>query len=209
MRNKDKSLKNSGFHDLIHEENLRNKNIPSILKIFKKNAKSSASEIKVPSWMSGLGALLYLLLFAILIAAVVILLSSKRPGVYLESCEKRSCEAGLDLKCIDGKCQCLSSQYYETKCIDKKTNNQLCQETNQCKDNTNLICYAGKCQCDVTAYWTGTICKTRFTYKQPCKGDQCQNIQMLYCDNKAGVCTCNSTRYNNKNLFDILKQNIK
>ena len=69
----------------------------------------------------------------------MILLNSKRPGVYLESCDYAP---DLNLKCIKGICQCLENQYFKTKCLDKKTNLQVCQDSNQCKDNTNLVCYA-------------------------------------------------------------------
>ena len=74
----------------------------------KKNAKSITL---IPEWLIFLTVMLLLTLIIILIAALMIVLYAKPPAQHLESCDKRSCQSDLKLKCIKNICQCEKNHY--------------------------------------------------------------------------------------------------
>ena len=61
----------------------------------------------------------------LLIAAVILALNPLRDAVLNESCVQTQCSAALNLKCINGICQCYSYEYYTDKCRSIKRSNKL------------------------------------------------------------------------------------
>lgn len=156
--------------------------------------------IRIPTWLAFIIGLFLLLLLAILIASIVIVTTSRKPGLHMEDCIKRSCNTALNLKCIENKCQCESNEYYITKCTEKVGYQKKCQLSLQCFDE--LECIGGNCTCNETTYWTGSKCVKRKLLKDACNGDQCLTSSFLYCDAKIKVCVCDlNTRYIFKTLL--------
>lgn len=167
--------------------------------IYKKNlAKLMQKLCRMPAWQRVLIGLIFALLIGLLIAAIMIVLKAKRPAMYLESCDKRSCMKELETRCVDGICQCTDDQYFSNKCNEKKSNMEFCLKDEQCQDYLN--CRDGKCQCNDTHYHSVSSCIRRRSYQETCKNDQCQTTAMLYCDSKTSKCVCESTRYEKKAL---------
>lgn len=178
---------------LILETQRDNGKLKSKIYIFRDTLKSPLGYISMPQWALVIIGLTLALLIGILVAAVDILVYAKSPGLYLESCDKRSCKSGLNLKCINKLCTCLSDQYYAASCMNKKDYLQNCLATYQCKEST-LICWDGLCVCNITSYWNGQSCYKRRTYREICSGDQCLTTSMLYCNTTIGICTCSTDR---------------
>jgi hypothetical protein len=153
--------------------------------------------VSIPRWGVVLGVLVGIVIATILISAIAIVYFAPRPGLYQESCEKRSCLKELNLKCLDGLCQCADDYYYEYKCNLKKTYMEKCQSISNCKNNTNLVCRDGVCKCYNYQYWNGKLCSNSSSYNQKCtNSSQCDADSILYCDSKQAKCLCETTRYN-------------
>lgn len=178
---------------LVLETKRDNGTLKSKIYIFRDTLKLPIGYVTIPKWALFLLGLTLALLAGILVAAVDILLNSKSPGLYLETCDKRSCKSGLNLKCINKICTCPSDQYYAASCLNKKNYQQNCLETYQCKESS-MICWDGLCVCNSTSYWNGQSCFKRRTYKESCNGDQCLTATMLYCNTTMGLCTCPKDR---------------
>jgi hypothetical protein len=56
-------------------------------------------------------SILGLIAISIILAASLILNFWKRPALYNESCERRSCLTELNMKCINTTCMCTADQY--------------------------------------------------------------------------------------------------
>jgi hypothetical protein len=147
--------------------------------------------IQLPKWILTLLAMFIFLLSIILLAAIVIVLKASRPGQYLESCDGRSCQSGLSLKCIDKVCKCESNKYFEKGCVKKKLNGEFCSYSYECSEN--LYCTNGKCQCNQTKYWSDKSCINRYSYGEFCEEGQCLSTVMLSCID--GMCQCDETRF--------------
>lgn len=176
----------SSKNELIYDRDHFTGYIFTKLLVFKKYTKVKGCLI--PTWLRYLLGLLFALLLATMIAALVILL--KKPAQHKESCSDRSCEKNLGLHCIDKTCQCLTNQYYLGGCKDKKTYSELCFYDYQCSDNTNMLCIGGACTCNVTMYWNGKKCVQRKNLYEPCTGDQCLTTLMLFCNSVTKKCEC-------------------
>ena len=73
----------------------------------------------------------------------------------------------------------------------------------------SLVCKSGTCQCETTAYWNGSACLSKYTYKQSCTSDTyCLTSLMLNCDTKTKTCLCNSTRYLIITIIDVVTNNF-
>lgn len=190
IRHTPANLKNK---KIIHENDAYHNGLFSKLFVLK-SFSNLKNYIMVPKWAIFISSLFYAALLGVLIAAVCILLFSRRPGVYLEDCQHRSCAPGLNLKCINDMCQCKNDQFYLKKCIDKKTHSEFCQNSTQSQCKDGLICIGGKCQCNETLYWNGGKCLMRKTIRETCNGDQCLYDSFLNCDNQTKICICDNTR---------------
>lgn len=191
---KDVNHKSQNKSECIYERSFFDGILKRKLYIFKKDPNGNRSLVNVPCWLASICSCFGLLLLAILIAAIVILLNAKKPALYGKNCENRSCQSGLNMKCIDNICTCHSDEYYAASCYAKRTFGMFCDRNYQCLETKRLECLDGKCVCNSTQYWTGSICMNKKTYRQTCSGDQCLTDLLLYCNKKTGFCECNSTR---------------
>ena len=151
------------------------------------------SYIEIPKWHLFIYILTFAALFTILAAAIAVVYNAPPPALYKESCDKRSCQKSLNMKCINGSCQCTSEQYFTNKCESKRENMEFCWKDYQCKDY--LRCRDGKCQCASDYYDSKGKCIQRKTYGQSCNGDQCLTSSMLYCDTITDKCICPLNRF--------------
>jgi hypothetical protein len=188
-------LKNEKISDsgtIIYESKTSN---GSIISIIKKPAVSIEEPMMVvPKWIIYfiIGVIAYLLI--VLSAAIVFINQAPRAALYMEDCKGRSCQKGLNLKCINSICNCLSNQYYSKGCHQKKTFDEKCNQMHECDENKNLKCHNGFCQCSKTKYWSFGSCDDRKTYSEICKNDNClSRTQMLKCADE--TCKCDSTRF--------------
>jgi hypothetical protein len=161
--------------------------------IVEKNIKKDKDQVVLARWKVGLFALVTLLLITVLIAALLLVLNTPPPGFYLQSCDQRSCASGFNLKCINKVCNCTETQYYVDKCLEKKTDQELCRSIRECREDKNLICFDGKCQCSDVRYWNGQKCINRRIYNERCIGNECLSKISLECDKTTGLCDCNSS----------------
>jgi hypothetical protein len=176
---------------LVFEKYYNDEKIPYKIEIYKTGKKRD----DVASFWKGILLILALFaLFSIFIGSLF-LLKWKRPGLYLEDCNRRSCASGFDLKCINSTCQCPSSDFYYTKkCFQKKSYGEYCHNSQeQCKQG--LKCFNGICSCNWTQFWTGNRCSNQGSYADNCDSVKCSNSSFLKCDTSSKLCVCGSTRF--------------
>ena len=153
-----------------------------------------AGFVLVPKWLIVTISLIALAIVTTITASVVVIDLAPRPGLYQESCLKRSCIKNFGLTCKNNTCDCPTGYIYINKCIMKKSYMEKCHLTSYCEDGKNLVCLNGVCSCNSTQYWNGKICSTMNTFSKTCTSNsQCNSDQLLYC--KLGNCVCNSNRY--------------
>ena len=157
--------------------------------------KPSQSQPMVPIWVVVLTALA-MTSIAIILGASILLVFSKRAGLFNESCTGRSCMNGLNMKCINGHCQCSSDDYYQKGCQPKKNYSEQCfGSTNYCIDNLNLVCMNGFCICNSTSFWNSGKCVNKKKFGESClSSDQCLTGTKLFCDLKTSLCSCSNDR---------------
>lgn len=163
------------------------------------------SLIQIPKWFFYLLIMFIILLGIVLLTAIIVVFNAPRAGQYLESCDGRSCQSGLNLKCIDKVCKCESNKYYEKSCVSKKFYGERCSYSYECLEDKGLNCFNGKCQCGKLKYWSNGFCRNRYSYGEFCEDDQCLSAVMLSCIDD--VCQCDETRFWN-NQGCIRKRNI-
>jgi len=127
----------------------------------------------------------------VLIFAVVLALNPLRDAVYNQSCAITQCSSALNLKCINGICQCYSSEFYTDSCKTLSTHAQPCFVDTNCFQTYGLTCRLGTCECKSNYYWNGTFCVYRLNYGVGCSGDQCLPNRGLSCINNK--CDCPNT----------------
>lgn len=144
-------------------------------------------------------------------SALGIVYFAPRPGLYGESCEHRSCTRGLNLKCINNVCDCVTEKFYRIGCVDKYIYMQQCHSNyKNCVDNQGLSCQDGVCKCNNTQYWSGTSCLSKNTYNHICTNDvQCRTDLLLYCDKVKSSCLCPQNRYISKNYIKSCFKNFE
>lgn len=175
---------------LICERYYNNDKIPYKIEIYNKEKKNTRYG---STWIGVLLCLLLITLIIVFIASLF-LLKWKRPGLYLEDCNQRSCVPGLGLKCINSICQCPSESYYSKQCLLRKSYHDFCHNAHkQCE--SELICLNGKCTCNQTQFWTGLKCLNRASYSQSCETKSCLDSLFLICNSFSKVCVCDSTRF--------------
>lgn len=161
------------------------------------HTKKNKKFIYILTWVFVLMLLLLLTLFIIIIAGVVIFYGAARPAIYGEECTRRSCVKGLNMKCIDYQCTCLSNQYYSRGCKDKKSYLEQCGgDSLHCEDNRNLTCIDGVCKCNSdVSYWNGQKCIFKKSYKETCQTIQdCLDNLILDCNPQRKQCLCSDKR---------------
>ena len=119
--------------NLVGEFYKNNGNLSSKIEFYKPNRKLGPCWVTVPKWIVIAAVMAAMIIAALFITAIVVYLFP-RPGLLDESCAGRSCLSSTGLKCVNNTCQCLTNQYYATKCIDKKTNGERCSSSTPCKD---------------------------------------------------------------------------
>ena len=184
----------SNFKELIFEKEHYDGYLISRILIWKNIIKPAKSGADIPIWGIVVTSLGYTALITILIASYVIVYTAPRPSQYLESCYKKSCVNGLNLKCINNTCQCKEHQYYNLGCVDQQSYLGKCALAYQCLADTKLICNEGMCKCEDTFYWNGVDCFARKNYNQTCNGDQCLSINMIFCNMTSTKCECDADR---------------
>lgn len=160
--------------------------------IFKKDDIVPSGFVKILKWQAYVSGFTLMLLSLILVAALVIVYYAPRPSNYLESCDKKSCNKDLNMKCINSICCCTNDQYFTNKCLNKQSYMGICDKDEHCKDY--LECRDGMCQCGIDYYLSKDKCYKRKSYQETCAGDQCLTSIMLTCNSKITKCDCNSTR---------------
>ena len=182
--------------NVVSEMYLKKGKVKSMIQVVDPRPVLSPGIVLVPKSIVIGASISMVFILVVFVASVVTASAFPRPGLLDENCQGRSCLSSTGLKCINSTCQCLSNQYYATRCIDKKAYQDKCSRTTPCKDNTNLACKNGICQCELTsAYWNGSACALKGTFKLACKNDtQCLSTVLLICDNKTKTCLCNSNR---------------
>jgi hypothetical protein len=180
---------------ILETRNPLNGRLKSILRVvdYIKIRDSKASYI--PIWL--LVVLSYLLVvFLIILATSIYVKSSQRQGLLSENCSYRSCKSGLNMKCINRTCSCLTSQYYLKGCLNRKTYSENCLSTiSNCLINTGLLCLDGLCKCASSYYWNGSICIAKSTYSGTCTNtNQCLTDLKLTCNSTQMKCLCSSDR---------------
>lgn len=166
----------------------------SIIQIYKNNpVRLPKSMVSIPKWVLVFFGLLIALLTIVLLAAILIVLTAPRAAQYMENCTSRSCQSGLNMKCINQVCKCESNRYYMKGCVEKKSYDESCAVEYECLSDKGLTCFNGKCKCNKTQYWHTDKCANRYTYGEFCSDDQCLSTIMLECINS--ICQCNSTRF--------------
>ena len=177
----------------IWEKDSSNDDLISKISIFKTVQENSKFSVLVPKWLVWLMLFGLLTLFTILLAALLMALFSRKPGLYLEDCKFRSCAPNLNLKCIDQICNCTENQYFLKGCHEKKDHLKLCQLQMQCK--SNLMCRGGACNCNESDYWNGNMCVARHSYNEMCLSEQCLESSFLFCSSSSNVCLCPQNRF--------------
>lgn len=183
--------KNKNSRKLVYESTNSSK---SIIQIYKNEyVPLPKSMVSIPKWVLVFLGLLVALLTIVLLAAILVVLTAPRAAQYMEFCNGRSCQTGLNMKCIDKVCKCESNKYYMKGCLEKKSDGKSCAFTYECLSEKGLYCLNGKCQCNKTQYWDTNTCTSRYSYGEFCSNDQCLSTVMLSCIN--GICQCDSTRF--------------
>ncbi|RNA27013.1 hypothetical protein BpHYR1_047363 [Brachionus plicatilis] len=165
----------------------------------------------VPKWALAIGITTLVGLAVVFSASIAISVTKQPNGLYQESCEKRSCEIKLGLKCLNKICLCPESQFYLDKCYNLSTYGEICQKNEHCKSEENLLCgITSKCDCDLENYWNANSkkCVSRKSYLEACNGDECKSELSLAC--QSGICDCQSkqTKYwNGSSCLDKKKFN--
>jgi hypothetical protein len=182
---------------IVQEKFKKNGELKSVLQYIDDNStKKSKKFYSLPIW--------HLVMFSILLFAILILFisgvnlaSSKQPGLYKENCIRRSCLNGLNLKCINQTCSCLTNQYYLNGCFNKKTYSEIgcMKNASYCVDGKNLTCIDGVCKCSKNSFWNGYSCYLKSNYGGVCfTNDQCFTDSQVTCDLKRKKCLCSSNR---------------
>jgi hypothetical protein len=104
-----KSNKISDTARVIYEFQSSNISIISIVK--RPTVLITKSVMDVPKWIVYVIGIAIVFLGIVLAAAIVFLILAPRAGLHTEDCKGRSCQSGLNLKCLNNKCACLSNQY--------------------------------------------------------------------------------------------------
>lgn len=147
---------------------------------------------KVPTWLIVLVIMFLVLLITIFVAALILKLSSKRPGLFNEDCLRRSCEKKLNLKCLNSTCTCESDRYYLKGCNMKKSIGENCNNhVNECK--SDLECFNGICNCKRNFAWNGFRCTEKETFGNDCSRVPCDDSLNLVCDQSTKLCQCNTS----------------
>ena len=169
---------------ILAQQTLKGSQTESIAVVYRSIHEANKKVISVPKWSIFIAILFLFFLYIVMIAAFVILIGAPRPGLYLESCNQRSCSKENKLKCIDSVCQCLPTEYYTNKCITKKSFLQKCQAHNQC---STAYCNLGQCDCvNKTSECKG--------YNQYCKiNSDCIQSKLLTCI--SSKCGCDNSRF--------------
>lgn len=160
--------------------------------VYKNIKPLSKCYLLVPKWTIYTYFLALFTLVGILAAAFTIVYQAPDPSNYQESCKGKSCNKGLNMKCINNICSCTSTQYFLNKCCEKKGNMESCSRTFQCQ--SGLTCRDAKCQCNDSYYYAKNSCVSRKSFDELCKDDQCMTNSYLYCNNQVGKCRCPSDR---------------
>jgi hypothetical protein len=153
--------------------------------------KLAEGKIRIPKWLVVVGLLLLLYVAIIFGSSFILLAIQTRDAAYQESCVNARCHAKLNLKCIDGVCQCNPDEFYTDKCNGLLTYQESCASTAQCKQSVGLSCRWANCGCQSNQYWNGNQCVNRVSYLISCSGDQCLPNVGLGC--YSGVCDCADT----------------
>ena len=153
--------------------------------------KLAEGKIRIPKWLAVVGLLLLLYIIIIFGSSFILLAIQTRDAAYQESCVNARCHAKLNLKCIDGICQCNPDEFYTDKCNGLFTYQESCASTAQCKQSLGLSCRWAICDCQPSQYWNGIQCVNRVSYSIACSGDQCLPNLGLGC--YSGVCDCADT----------------
>lgn len=145
--------------------------------------------LKMPYWTKVIGILTLIAISLFLAASLYVEFGKQPAGLYGESCIGRSCTKGLGLKCINGKCQCESNQYYSRGCTLKLKYLDKCRGNTSCL--SNMVCADGVCKCNSEYYWDSQTCQSKRLYYDPCNTDrQCSSSRRLYCDRSRLRCRC-------------------
>ena len=134
----------------------------------------SNKSVKIPKLSFYIAAAVSIIILMLLIG-VTIVYSAPRPGLYKESCDKKSCLADHNLKCMNKTCKCEDNYFYTTKCIIKKSYMEKCHLTSYCFNNLNMSCLDGVCKCNDMKYWSGSTCVNKKTINQ-----SCQNYNLVF-----------------------------
>ena len=147
--------------------------------------------VQVPRWLTISSLIIMAFILSFFIASLVVLGSTKPEAYYKKSCADRPCASSLNLKCINKTCQCVSPQFFRTKCVDFSKYGESCTMSFDCDSSQALSCIGSKCGCALTKYWdsSSSMCLDRLTYGDSCSGDQCRINVNLIC-NSVGSCGC-------------------
>ena len=170
--------------------------LKSIIQYIDGNKEKKSHKRLLPVWCLGLSCYLCSAILIILGATIYVALSG-RSSLYGENCINKSCLKVLNMKCINGICSCLSTQYYMKGCNTKKAYlNQCLPYINTCVDNQNLSCLDGVCKCNSSRYWNGSSCVSSMGYLSSCSvSNQCTKGLQMICDSAKKTCSCSSDRF--------------
>ena len=193
------SEENNRFEPIVVQENFReNGELKSVLQYVDDNSTKKSKFYLLPFWLLVVSSILLLALLILFISAVT-LAASKRSGLYKENCIRRSCMKGLNLKCINQTCSCLTNQYYLNGCFNKKNYLEIgCMgSASYYIDGKNLTCIDGACKCNKKSFWNGSSCYLKSLYGGICTTDnQCFFTETrVTCDLTRKKCLCNSDRF--------------
>jgi hypothetical protein len=150
--------------------------------------KLAEGKIRIPKWIAVVGLLLLLYLVILFGSSFILLIIQTRDAAYQESCVNARCHTKLNLKCIDGVCQCNPDEFYTDKCTGLLSYKESCASSAHCKQSLGLSCRWAICDCQSNQYWNGNECVNRVSYSIACSGDECLPNVGLGCF--SGICDC-------------------